>query len=123
MLGIEADALWDDRALFGRLLETFVFQELKRQASGSDVSGIFSHFRDKDKVEVDVVLESGGRVAGVEVKAGSTVTVDDFKGLHRLRDAARKQFAAGVVLYDGEAVVGFGNKMYAVPICSLWDTG
>lgn len=123
LLGMDAKALWQDRALFGRLLETFVYQELRRHAGWQEETITFSHFRDKDKMEVDVVLESGGRVSGVEVKAGSTVTIDDFKGLHRLRDAARKQFAAGVVLYDGEAVVGFGNNMYAVPICSLWATG
>ncbi|WP_319522243.1 hypothetical protein [uncultured Desulfosarcina sp.] len=78
------------------------------------------HFRDKDKVKVDIILESGGKVAGVEVKAASTVTSDDFKGLRKLRDAVQTRFAEGVVLYDGDAVVGFGNHLYAVPISSLW---
>ena len=71
---------------------------------------------------MDVVLESGGRVTGVEVKAAATVTGDDFKGLRKLQDAAQKTFVAGVVLYDGDAVVGFGDNLYAVPISSLWET-
>jgi len=69
-----------------------------------------------------VVLESESRVAGVGVKAASTVTSSDFKGLRKLQEAAQKNFAAGVVLYDGEAMVGFGNNLYAVPISSLWET-
>ena len=122
LLGLDVKPLWQDRALFGRLLETFVYQELRRHAGWQEGMITFSHFRDKDKVEVDMVLESGTRIAGVEVKAGSTVTSNDFKGLLKLRDAVQKKFTAGVVLYDGEAVVGFGNNMYAVPICSLWNT-
>jgi uncharacterized protein len=120
LLGLDAESLWGDRALFGRLLETFTYQELRRQASWQEDGVTFSHFRNKDQSEVDMVLESRGRLAGVEVKAGATVTAADFKGLHKLREAVPKAFAAGVVLYDGEAVVSFGTGLYAVPISSLW---
>ncbi len=123
LLGLSAESLWENRTLFGRILETFVYQELRRHASWYDDSVTFSHFRDKDKVEVDVVLESRGKLAGVEIKAGATVTADDFKGLHKLRDAAPKAFASGVVLYDGAASVSFGKDMHAVPISSLWGEG
>jgi len=121
LLGLDAEMLWSDRALFGRVLETFVFQELRKQGSWYEETLSFSHYRDKDKIEVDVIVESGGRLAGIEVKAGSTVTGDDFKGLRKLQEAVQKRFAAGVVLYDGDAVVPFGNKLYAVPISRLWD--
>jgi hypothetical protein len=119
LLGLNADALWADRSLFGRLLESFVYQELRRHASWREEAVVFSHFRDKDQLEVDVVLESEGRVAGVEVKASSTVKSDDFKGLRKLKDAVQSRFAAGVVLYDGDAVAGFGDRFYAIPISQL----
>jgi predicted AAA+ superfamily ATPase len=121
LLGLDAERLWKERGLFGRILETFIFQELRRQASWYEETVSFSHFRDKDKVEVDIVLECAGTVAGVEVKAAATVTGDDFKGLRKLQEAAQRNFAAGVVLYDGDAVVPFGNRLYAVPISSLWS--
>lgn len=122
LLGLDADVLWNDRAVFGQMLETFVYQELKRQAGWLDDAVSFSHFRDKDKSEVDLVLECGGKIAGVEVKASSTVTADDFKGLRKLQQAVENRFVAGIVIYDGEAVVPFGNQLYAVPICSLWES-
>lgn len=123
LLGLEAAALWEDRAVFGQLLETFVYQELRRQASWHDEEIRFYHFRDKDGAEVDVVLERGaGRIAGIEVKAAATVTASDFRGLRKLRDAAGKRFAGGVVLYDGETSAPFGDGLYAVPIRSLWET-
>jgi len=46
----------------GRLLETFVFQELRRQVSWRGEALAFFHSRDKDGVEVDIVIERGARV-------------------------------------------------------------
>ena len=122
LLGADARTLAADRALLGQLLETFVFQELRRQAGWHDGPISFYHYRDKDQVEVDIVLERGRLVAGVEVKAGATVTSSDFRGLRRLRDDAGDDFAAGVVLYDGESAVGFGDGLYAVPVRLLWES-
>ncbi len=121
LLGLDAASLRSDRAALGQLLETFVLQELRRQGSGSEQPIRFHHFRDKDGYEVDVVLERGRRVAGIEVKAAASVKASDFRGLRRLASAAGPSFAAGVVLYDGETSVGFGDKLFAVPVRALWE--
>lgn len=120
LLGLDADTLWSDRAVYGQLLETFIYQELRRQASWQEEPISFHYYRDKDKSEVDVVLESAGKIAGVEIKAASTVTEADFKGMHKLKVATGKRFVRGVLLYDGDAVASFGEGMSAVPMSSLW---
>ena len=82
----------------------------------------FHHFRDKDGYEVDLVLEKDThKVAGVEVKGAAGVTGADFRGLRKLASAAGKRFMAGVVLYDGETSVSFGDSLYAVPVRRLWQ--
>ncbi len=122
LMGLNAAGLARDPQRRGALLETFVFQELRRQAAWYDAPLDFFHFRDKDKAEVDIVIERGGiQVAGVEVKAASTVSESDFRGLRRLREASGAQFAAGVVLHDGEISTSFGDSLYAVPIRRLWE--
>ena len=123
LLGLDADALQADRALLGHLLETFVFQELRRQASWRAEPLSFFHFRDRDGVEVDVVIERSIRqVAGVEVKAAGTVTSKDFRGLRALRKSAGDSFVCGVVLYDGELSLPFGDRLHAIPVRALWET-
>ena len=123
LLGLDGPALMKDRPLFGHFLETFVFQELRRQASWHDAPFDFFHYRDKDQAEVDIVIERGAlAVAGVEVKAAATVTRTDFRGLRRLKNAAGDRFAGGVVLYDGETCASFGDGLYAVPLRTLWET-
>ncbi len=122
LLGATAADLAADRTLLGPVLETFVFQELRRQAAGHDVAHTFFHYRDKDRVEVDVVIERGPlALAGVEVKAGATVTAADFRGLRKLRSAAGSRFAGGVMLYDGETCASFGDGLYAAPMRTLWE--
>lgn len=121
LLGVDASGLMADRTLLGQLLETFVFQELRRQASWHEEPSTFFHYRDRDGAEVDIVIERGARaLAGVEVKAAATVTARDFRGLRKLREAAGKRFACGVVLYDGETSASFGDGLFAVPIRALW---
>jgi predicted AAA+ superfamily ATPase len=80
-----------------------------------------SHHRDKDQDKVDIIVEGeGGDVVGIEVTAAATVTAGDFKGLRKLSAASGKDFKLGVVLYDAELKVSFGEPMFAVPISCLW---
>jgi hypothetical protein len=122
LLGLDSGALAKDRTLLGQVLETFVFQELRRQASWNETPIAFHHFRDKDGAEVDLVLERGvSELAGIEVKASATVTEADFRGLRKLQAVAGERFVAGIILYDGESSVSFGHSLSAVPIRALWE--
>ena len=121
LLSLDADSLIDDRSLLGQLLETFLYQELRKQASWDEERVNFFHLRGKDGMEVDFVLERKGReLAGIEVKASATARSSDFKGLRKLQDALGKRFKCGIVLYDGESVIPFGDQLYAVPLNLLW---
>lgn len=122
LLHVDAAALYREKQLLGQLLETFVYQELRRLASWSPHPVRFSHYRDRDGGEVDVVLEAAQRVAAVEIKAGATVSDRDLRGLRRLRDAAGDTWAAGAILYDGETCVSVGDGLWAVPVRSLWES-
>ena len=82
----------------------------------------FHHFRDRDDFDVDIVLEEGGaRLAGIEAKAAASVTEADLRGLRKLRAVAGSRFVAGVVLYDGEATIAFGDELFAVPVRTIWE--
>ncbi len=113
--------LKDNRRLFGPLLETFVFAELQKLAGWNDRRCKFSHFRDKQKKEVDIVIQDqSGQVVGIEVKASATVTNADFSGLRKLAEAHPKEFVLGLVLYDHDQAVPFGERLFAAPISALW---
>jgi predicted AAA+ superfamily ATPase len=106
----------------GRLVESFVFAELRRQLTWAATEAALFHWQDVKGAEVDFVLESSdGRVAAVEVKAGQTPKRDWFRWLAHLRDALGDRFVGGVVLYGGQNVLPFGDRLLATPISALWE--
>ena len=120
-LGATAPRIAKDRTILGPLLEAFVFSEVVKQAEWLDDECMIHYYRDKDQDEVDVVVESHeGALVGVEVKAAATVGPADFKGLRKLADACGDDFKFGAVLYDGDQVVPFGERMFAAPVSCLW---
>lgn len=121
LMNLNGATLTYDRSLFGHILETFVLQELQRQASGYAEPHTFFHYREKDGAEVDIVIERGAiALVGVKVKASATVGQSDFRGLRKLKAAAGERFACGALIYKGEMNLSFGDGMYAVPLYSLW---
>ena len=107
---------WDN------LLESFVVQQIVAQAAWTDPDLRFWHYRDKDRVEVDVVLARGTKTWGIEVKAGVAIGSGDGRGLRRLADRCGDDFESGVLLYAGRDVLPLGDRrMFAVPLSELWE--
>jgi predicted AAA+ superfamily ATPase len=122
MLGLTAEQIAKNRAAFGPLLETFVFTEVMKQASWLDESTTLHHYRDKDQDEVDfIVADERGAMVAIEVKASATVYPSDFKGIRKVKNIVGADLKLGVVLYDGSAIVPFGDRLFAAPISCLWN--
>jgi len=124
LAGVDADGLDRDvsSTLTGGYLEGFVIGELSKQRAWSAKTFSLSHYRDNHGREVDIVLEDRHReVVGVEVKAASSVRGSDFRGLEYLRDKLGQRFTAGIVLYTGIRSVPFGDRLWALPLATLWE--
>jgi uncharacterized protein len=122
LVGQDAVRLGEPDGAAGPMLENFVLMELSRQLSWSNQGVRLHHFRTKDQVEVDAVLEAAdGRVVAVEVKAGATVRTEDLAGLRYLADRIGSRFVAGYVLYTGQQTLPFGDRLRALPMDALWQ--
>ena len=105
----------------GAMLENFAVMELARQLTWSGERGRLYHYRTKDQIEVDAVIETpDGRVIATEVKAGATVRTEDLAGLRNPASHLGDKFVAGYVLYTGQQTLPFGSKIKAVPMDALW---
>jgi predicted AAA+ superfamily ATPase len=119
--GLTAERLARDRTRLGPLLETFVFAEVLKQAAWQPDPPRPFFFRTRDGEEVDLVLEhDDGRLVAIEVKAAASVQPADFKGLQQFAQATGDALALGVVLYDGDTAVPFGDRLWAAPIGALF---
>ena len=121
LLDLSSEEVQQDRTRFGNMLETFVFGELLKHTTTADSDYRLMYYRDADKFEVDVVIESAaGQIVGVEVKASATVKESDLRGLKKLASVAGEKFKMGVLLYDGDETMPVGNGIWAAPLSSLW---
>jgi predicted AAA+ superfamily ATPase len=117
LIGQDVHRLSEPGGAAGPMMKNFVVMELARQLTWAEERGRLYHYRTKDKLEVDAVIETpDGRVIGVEVKAGSTIR----SGLRNLASRLDERFVAGFVLYTGQQTLPFGDKLRAVPIDALW---
>ena len=109
-----------DSPWFGALLESFVVGEVAKQVTWAERPIRLGHYRDRDQREIDLVLERGRDVVGIEVKASATPVVAHAKHLAFLRDRLGDRFRSGVVLHTGEQRLVLGDRLVALPVSSLW---
>lgn len=112
LIGRTRGRLNEPGAAAGPIVENLVLMELARQLTWSEERATLYHYRTKNGVEVDAVLQTpDGRVVGIEVKAGSNVRTEDLRGLRQLATVLGDQFVAGYVLYAGQQTL---------PLDALW---
>jgi predicted AAA+ superfamily ATPase len=117
---VDARRLETEYTLIGPLLETLVITELRKQQTWSFTQPELGHFRTAHGEEVDVVLDARGRLVGVEIKATTSISPHDFRGLRAMQDATGHRFHRGVLLYLGDTAVAVAPNMYAMPLPALW---
>lgn len=107
---------------WGKLVETFVINEIKKIASWTEPRPRLYYFRTQDKKEVDLVIQSAEqKIIGIEIKASKTLHKNDFNPMHQLKESTGHLFHQGIILYLGDQVLPFGPDMYAIPISNLWQ--
>ncbi len=64
--------------------------------------------------------DAAGRLVGLEVKASSTLSGRDVRGLEALGAVAGKRWVRGVVLYTGTEIIPFAGNLHGLPLGLLW---
>ncbi|MEE9392597.1 MAG: ATP-binding protein [Planctomycetota bacterium] len=114
--------LWLDPDRMGKIMETFAFQELSAHAESSRNPYRIYHFRDREKREIDFLIENQEKaLLGIEIKSGATVRKDDAKHLVWFAENLAQGPFKGIILYAGESVLSFGKNIWAVPFSALWS--
>jgi predicted AAA+ superfamily ATPase len=113
---VELDA---DR--IGKLIETFIFNELAALVDVSNSKYELFHYRDRERREIDFIIERDDQaLLGIEIKAASSISAADFKHLKWFRDnIAKNRLFIGIVLYAGELAGKMGENLWAVPFSAL----
>lgn len=123
LLGWQIEQAQGDADRSGKLIETFLFNELAAQVDTADGEYTLFHYRDREKREIDFLIEREDQaLLGIEIKAGSIANKSDFKHLKWFKDhLAKERPFIGMVLHSGEHLGSMGDGFWAVPIAALWS--
>lgn len=122
LVGADDKRLKDDGSLMGRIMETFVLNELMKLNTWSKAKPRIYHYRTHQGKEIDFLLErNDGRVVACEVKSSSTVDSSSFAEMISLSRDLGKKFVRGILFYTGNEMIPFGKNLFALPIQSLWS--
>ena len=124
LLNVDVEgAMTKQGEFYGNLVESFVYSELIKHQSYADITMNIYHFRDTDKKEVDFVLEaSDGSVVALEVKSGSNIKKEYFRGLVTLAKTLKDKPFKGIILYGGDDVLPYKVdefQFWVIPLKSL----
>ncbi|UMG91157.1 DUF4143 domain-containing protein [Nocardioides sp. TF02-7] len=118
------DALADlaGRRRLAPLLEGVVIAELLRQRGSSAVDYRLGHLRERNGLEVDVVVElPDDTVYGIEVRTAAGFRPHQFRALEALAVRAGSRFRGGIVLNTAAAGFKYRPGMWGLPVSALWD--
>lgn len=121
LLNVDVEAsMIGKNELLGNLVESFVYSELIKHQSYANEDIEIYHFRDQQKKEVDFVLEaSNGDIVALEIKSGSNLKPEHFRGLSALAKTMNGKSFRGIVLYGGDKVLPFNieeQQFWAIPL-------
>ncbi len=87
--------------LWGSLFENFIIMEAMKDRLNNGETAEMYFYRDSEGNEVDLLLPLGGKMHTIEIKAGSTINPDYFKGLKRFAAHHPAAAASGCVVFGG----------------------
>jgi len=106
LLGIREPGQLRFHPLRGAIFESWVISEIYKASVHSGVQPSLFHYREARGPEIDLLIENGEELTAVEVKSGSTITVDFFKNLKgfsdRMKMAGKTRRIRSHLVYGGQ---------------------
>ena len=96
----------------GSLFEHLCLQMIRAEFQARDEDFRVSVYRTEAGAEVDFIVESGGNVSAIEVKAARTIGLSDLRGLKSFSDFHGKK-TRSFIFYLGERELEMGSVLIA----------
>lgn len=103
-------------AMSGELLETYVISEIVKSWWHNGKQPSIYYYRDKDRREIDVILEENGVLHPIEIKKKSNPNKGDIKAFEAIETVLRQKRGHGAVLCMASTHLPITAEVDAVPI-------
>ena len=116
LTGWNAPQTLENCAMSGELLETYVISEIVKSWWHNGKQPNIYYYRDKDRREIDVILEENGVLYPIEVKKKSNPNAGDIKAFDAIETVLKQKRGHGAVLCMARTHLPITAEVDAVPI-------
>ena len=104
-------------AMSGELFETFIVSEIMKSYmnAGKDLDKIY-FYRDKEKREIDLLIEEGNTLYPIEIKKGAAIQKDWTKNFGALSGIKDHKVASETVICQIEKKMPITDSITAIPV-------
>jgi predicted AAA+ superfamily ATPase len=106
----------------GQLFETMVVSEIVKWIRTRQMDAELTFYRTRSGMEVDLLIEAGKDLIGVEIKSRDSTARKDVGSLQALAEKLGKRWRGGMVVYRGNAISRIAAPdIWAVPSWRLFQ--
>ncbi len=118
LMGITSGDVLKSGIYSGRLVETYIINELRKSYINNGVEPFFYYYRDNNGNEIDLVIIQNGVLHRVECKSGMMFNLSAVKGFKQL-DGTHYLKGQKAILCNTESLYSLGDDTYALPIAGI----
>jgi predicted AAA+ superfamily ATPase len=117
LLGWNTPEQLTNGAMWGHVFESFVIDEVLKSYYNDGITNPPLYFyRDKEKNEIDLVIEEGDTLYPIEIKSSSDPTPSMAKQFRLLEGIPGKKVGEGAILCLINTLLPLGEKLLAAPV-------
>ena len=118
LLGIDSPASLKKSTFKGRMVETYIHNEIYKSYLNRGIEPKMFFYRDNNQNEIDLILVSDGKLDFIECKAGKKFGGDAIKGFRQLANT-KYEINGQCVLCTTEDPYRIASGVFAFPIRCL----
>jgi predicted AAA+ superfamily ATPase len=103
----------------GAIMETAVLSEIVKTLTHRGLEPQIYFWRTSAGSEVDIIVDSDGRLVPIEIKLSATVRPDMASGVKEFQKDLAGRAASGYVLHPGDVRLPLGPKVTSLPLAEL----
>ena len=100
-MNVTKEVLLEKRDIYGALFENMIIVDIIKNFNSIGTRYNLSFYRDSNKKEVDLIIETGGKIIPVEIKASETIQSKFFETLIWFNAETKNNYLPAVI-YGGD---------------------
>lgn len=105
----------------GQIYENHVAAELVKYFRTVKSEAKLSFYRTRSGMEVDFIIETNGKLIGIEVKNRDSINKKDYTSLNKLKESAGEDWILGIILYRGNEINEVSEGIWSIPSCRFFS--